>query len=111
MFIGAKRAAGGSIARKCCSSWSSYEALPVSDKLPRVAGTSEALPTEVPSTIGGELSGVSGIRRSGVSVAGSDCDPGLAVKVIGSPVVKSRCFCSSSEVIPPMNPSMSNPEG
>lgn len=106
--------------RKCCSSWSSYEVPPASDKLRRVVGTSEALPVEVPSISEDEVSGVSGIRRSaekcpssmpGVSVPGSDCDGGLAVKAIVCPVVKSRCFCSSSEVIPPMNPSMSNSEG
>lgn len=118
MFTGAKRAAGGSIVRKCCSNWSSYEVPPASDKLPRVVGTS-ALSIEVLSTSEGEVSGVNGIRRSaekypssmpGMSVAGSDRNAGLAVKAIESPVVKSRCFCSRSEVTPPINPSMSNSE-
>lgn len=106
--------------RKCCSSWSSYEVLPASDKLRRVVDTSEPLPIEVLSIGADGVSGVSGVRRSaekfpsstpGVSVVGTDCDAGLAVKVIGSPVVKSRCFCSSSEVIPPINPSISNSDG
>lgn len=120
MFIGAKKAAGGSIVRKCCNSWSSYEVPPASDKLRHVVEPSEPLPVEVLSIDADGVSGVSGARRSaekfpsstpGVSVAGSDCDAGLAVKVIRDPVVKSRCFCSSSEVIPPINPSISNSDG
>lgn len=60
-------------------------------------------------------SGLSGVRlsklvSSSTIPAGSDCDAGLAVNVAARPVVKSKCFCSNSEVIPPINPSMSNSE-